>query len=75
MNFTLCKLYLNKPDLKKGKKCLFGEEINGLMMELNIYLLLSVIWPVNMKGVFMYGFTYVFICVTWGRPVLTKFEL
>lgn len=43
------------------------------MIELDIYLLLSVIWPVNMKGMFLYGFTYVYICVTWERPVLTKF--
>lgn len=43
------------------------------MSELNIYLVLLVIWPLNMKDVSLCGFTYVYVCVIGEEPVLTGF--
>lgn len=43
----------------------------GPMIELNIYLLLSVIW--TLKDVSVYGFTYVYGCVTWEGAMLTGY--
>lgn len=43
------------------------------MTELNIYMILSVIWPLNVKVVSVCGFTYVYVCVVGEESVLTGF--
>ena len=73
MNLALRKLFFNKLDFLKEKKCSFGETISSPVRELAfVCYCQSVRWSWTMKDVSVHGFSYVYVCATWEGPVLTK---